>query len=141
MSAILGGQRPRHNAHQRGLFHNDVSPSSMFAVRADQNTYEVLLNDWGSAGTAAELACGNVAIGTRELYYDTSARGTFGAAADLCALVRSVFYLTQATFHPSDANTCAELDTIMEKQLPVWREALGLARAEDYDGLKALLQC
>jgi hypothetical protein len=51
-----------------------------------------------------------------------------------------VFYLTQATFNSSDVNTCAELDAIMEKQLPMWREALGLARAANYDGLRELLQ-
>ena len=127
-------------AHQRGLFHNDVSPSSMYAVHTGDAAYAVLLNDWGSAATAAEIAGGKVNIGTRPLYYNTSARGTFGAAADLCALVQSVFYLTQATFNSSDANTCVELDAIVEKQLPVWREALRLARAADYNGLKALLQ-
>ena len=127
-------------AHQRDLFHNDVSPSSMFAVHTGDAAYTVLLNDWGSAATAAEIAGGKVNIGTRDLYYNTSARDTFGAAADLCALVRSVFYLTQATFNSSDANTCVELDAIMEKQLPMWRAALGLARVADYDGLKALLQ-
>lgn len=125
-------------AHQRGLFHNDVSPSSMFAVRRGGAGYEMLLNDWGSAATAADIAAGDN-IGTRKLYYNTSTRD-FGAAADLCALVRSVFYLTQATFNSSDTNTCAELDAIMEKQLPVWREALALARAANYDGLKDLLQ-
>lgn len=127
-------------AHQRGIYHNDVSPSSMFVVHTGEAEYAVLLNDWGSAATAEEILGGNVNIGTRELYYNTSAPGTFGAAADLCALVRSVFYLTQATFNSSDINTCGELDGIMEKQLPVWREALRLARAADYDGLKLLLQ-
>jgi hypothetical protein len=121
-------------AHKRGLLHNDVSPSSVFAMP----TGDVLLNDWGSSATAAEIKRG-MAIGTRALYYNTSTTRPFGAAADLCALVRSVFYLTQATFSSGDTNTCAEMDAIMEKQLPVWRKALRLARSTNYAGLKALL--
>jgi methyl coenzyme M reductase alpha subunit len=102
-------------AHQRGLFRNDVSPSSIFAVQTGEAAHALLLSDWGSAATAAEMVGANLNIPTRRLYYNnTSAGGTFGAAADLCALVRSAFYLTQATFNSS--------------------------RAANYDGLKALLQ-
>ena len=121
-------------AHGRDLYHNDVSPSCFFAMNGADGSSWILLNDWGSAASAAEIANNSDNIGTRLLYYNA-----FGAAADLSALVRSIFYLTQATFNCSDATTCAELDAIMRAQLPLWREALVLAGNEDYDGLAALL--
>jgi hypothetical protein len=74
------------------------------------------------------------------LFYDVEAQVLFGAAADLCAFVRSVFYLTQATFCYADVVTCRELDELMTSgQLPVWREALDLARVENDEGLGGLL--
>jgi hypothetical protein len=49
-------------AHHRDLFHNDVSPSSMFVVRTDVAGFAVLLNDWGGAAMTAEIADTNDAL-------------------------------------------------------------------------------
>lgn len=126
-------------AHSRNLFHNDIAPSSVFGeTSTPQSGYTVLLNDWGSAASAQEIEQMST-MATRKLFYDITANSSFGAAADLSALVRTIFHLTQATFRPEDATVASELDTIMRKQLPVWRTALDLAAAADYDGLRALL--
>jgi hypothetical protein len=131
-------------AHAANVFHNDVAPANLCAVRGDDGSYRVLLNDFGSATTEEELANVRSAgekIATRVLFYgDATDSLTFGRAADLRALVRSVFFLTQCTFDPTVVTTAAALERVMLEQLPVWREALRLAGIADYNGLTTLLQ-
>ena len=120
--------------HSRELLHNDISPDNIFAVRCSETQYQVFLNDFGSALTMEEVRRTDIAR-TRVLYYDH-----FGADADLLALVRSVFYITQRTFDPSAVRTCAELDAVMLAQLPFWRKALELGTYSHYEQLAALLE-
>eukprot|EP01031_Cornospumella_fuschlensis_P027350 gene27350-33035_t len=124
-------------AHSRNLYHNDIAPSSLFAV-SSQLEVKVILNDWGSAASREELDVAS-SMHTRKLFYNIRARNPFGAAADLAALVRSIFYLTQVTFVLDSASDCVELDAIMRQQLPVWRSALDLSANSNYDGLQSLL--
>lgn len=138
-------------AHERDVYHNDISPSNMFAVvpmlsvsassssSSSAAAAKVLLNDFGSASTLDEIRQG-CKVGTRELYYELSPVACFGAAADLCALVRSVFVLTQYTFDPASVSTCHELDEIMVQQLVFWESALAYARGCDYQMLENLLK-
>jgi hypothetical protein len=128
-------------AHARDVYHNDIAPDNLFAVLDESGAdFFVMLNDFGSAASAAELA-GAFTVETRRLFYRRDKQGKipFGGAEDLRALVRSVFYLTQSTFNANEAETAEQLDAIMFKQLPIWRVALKLAGDADYDALHALL--
>lgn len=130
-------------AHAKDLYHNDVSPYNLFAVCRDDGSYGVMLNDFGSSTNSAELAevnAGRRSIATRALFYaDTSDRLAFGPAADLRALVRSLFYLTQCTFDPATVTTATRLDATMRSQIAMWGVALDLAENADYSALGTLL--
>jgi len=130
------------DAHSKDLFHNDVAPENMFAVKQPTGEYIVILNDFGSAASKDEIQDAHdigEAIGTRELYYSAGSGAVwFGAAADLGALARSVFYLTQATFDTKTVTTAQGLDAIMKAQLPMWGAALRMAAAVDYNALRDL---
>ena len=84
--------------------------------------------------TIEEVKRTNIAR-TRVLYYDH-----FGPAADLLALVRSIFYITQRTFDASAVDKSADLDVLMLTQLSFWREALQLAKDVEYEQLALLLE-
>ena len=120
--------------HSRQLLHNDISPDNIFAVHISKSKYQVFLNDFGSAMTIEEVKRTNIAR-TRVLYYDH-----FGPDADLLALVRSIFYITQRTFDASAVHKCADLDAVMLSQLSFWREALQLAKDVEYEQLALLLE-
>ena len=118
------------HAHNQHLCHIDVSGDNMFAVRQmGGEGYEVLLNDWASSMTYAEVETAEKFF-THALYYDVA---RMGPSEDLTALVRSVFVLTQCTF--SRVQTAAELDQIMRQQWS-WGVALERARASNYDAIR-----
>jgi hypothetical protein len=141
-------------AHDRDVFHNDISPENLFAVIDDgapslstgkapseSESRTVLLNDFGSACSTDELIKG-VKIGTRSMYYmvGNQHRQAFGAIGDLCALVRSVFVITQRTYHPAAIDTAIKLDVVMRSpsQIGFWEVALDCALACNYDSLHDL---
>jgi hypothetical protein len=130
-------------AHAKDLYHNDVSTDNLFAVSQDDGSYRVMLNDFGSSTNSAELAevsTGRRSIATRALFYaDPSDTLTFGAVADLRALVRSLFCLTQCTFDPAAVTTANRLDATMRSQIAIWGVALDLAQNANYSALNALL--
>ena len=111
------------HAHTQEFFHNDIAPQNLFCTVKTNNEVTVFLNDFGSAATREEIDNG-MSIASRPMYYEY---GRFGAAADLLALVRSIFVLTQCTFHPATADSAAKLDAIMRNQLYFWEIALRLA--------------
>lgn len=136
--------RALQDAHTKDLFHNDISPDNLLAVRGPGDGRSVLLNDFGRATSATELAdasSGYRSIATRSLFYANAVGElSFGAAADLRAVVRSVFYLTQRTFDPVSVTTAGTLEAHMRMQLPIWRAALELAGKTDYKALGKLLE-
>lgn len=118
-------------AHQQcDVFHNDISPENLFGVKQEDGSYTAMLNDFGSACSQSELDTG-VRIGTRRLFYDNG----FGARADLVGLVRSIFYLTQATFVYGKVTTAEELDGVMRQQIQFWSTALNFANQMQYEQL------
>lgn len=120
-------------SHSRELCHNDICPENMFAVKDEKNdSYFVLLNDWGSSMTFEEMAAAETFC-THEQYYNVR---NMGAPEDLAALVRSVFVLTQCTISPVE--TVAELDACMQSQWR-WGDALDAALELDYDAVKRFL--
>eukprot|EP01031_Cornospumella_fuschlensis_P034770 gene34770-42106_t len=90
-------------AHSRNLYHNDIAPSSLFAVSSPLEV-KVILNDWGSAASREELEAAS-SMNTRKLFYNIQPE--------------AIFYLTQVTFVLDSASDCVELDAIMRQQLPV----------------------
>ena len=72
----------------------------------------------------------NITIPSRPLYY---AKVRFGAAADLLALVRCVFVLSQQTYNLAEIDTAEQLDNVMRSQLVFWEEALLMASNVNYD--------
>jgi hypothetical protein len=99
VAAYVSLLTPLETSHKSGHFHNEVSPSCF--LLATESPVTMLLNDFGSTATEVELA-GLTRVCTRTLFYDVEAQVPFG---DLCAFVRSVFYLTQATFCYADVVT------------------------------------
>jgi hypothetical protein len=81
----------------------------------------------------------NESIPSRPLYYDTSAEVRFGAKADLLALVRSIFVLSQSTFNLAEMDTAVQLDIVMCSQLVFWEQALLMASTLKYNNLHAHL--
>lgn len=141
-------------AHSRDVIHNDISPENLFAViddgapslstdtaPSDSKSRTVLLNDFGSACSTDEILKGTK-IGTRSMYYMVGSqhRQAFGAVGDLCALVRSVFVITQRTYNPAAIDTARKLDVVMRSpsQIGFWEEALDCALACNYDSLHDL---
>lgn len=120
-------------SHENNLFHNDIAPHNLFGFYHGGEQV-ALLNDFGSATTHEEIQT-LAQIASRPLYYSS-----FGAAADLSALVRSVFVLTQQTFSLDGMDTAQQLDVVMRSQLHFWENAMDLASEVNYDQLQNLLQ-
>lgn len=123
--------------HSRNMCHNDVCPDNMFAVKeVGWALYKVFLNDFGSVTWDEEIEDEGY-FNTRVLFYDV-----MGAAGDLKALVRSIFYITQNTFVPGIVDVASELDWIMcsKNQFQFWEQALTMADDREYASLHLLLQ-
>jgi hypothetical protein len=121
-----------HASHLVELCHVDVCPDNMFAVKIKgTEQYYVLLNDWGSSMTFQEVSSAEKFC-THVLFYEVE---KMGAGQDLAALVRSVFFLTHATF--SSVETVVELDMHMHQQH--WGHVLNSALSCDYKAVELFL--
>ena len=127
------------HAHANDIYHNDIAPQNIFGVFTTSGDVMIILNDFGSATGMAQITS-NASIPSRPMYYDTSAEVRFGAKADLLALVRSIFVLSQSTFNLGDMDTPAvQLDIVMCSQLVFWEQALLMASTLKYNNLHAHL--
>lgn len=126
------------HAHANDVYHNDIAPQNIFGVTPTSGDVTTILNDFGSATGMAQITS-NASIPSRPLYYDTSAEVRFGAKADLLALVRSIFVLSQSTFNLAEMDTAVQLDKVMCSQLVFWEQALLMASTLKYDILHAHL--
>jgi hypothetical protein len=124
------------HAHANDVYHNDIAPQNIFGVAPTSGDVTTILNDFGSATGMAQITS-NISIPSRPLYYDTSAEVRFGAKADLLALVRSIFVLSQSTFNLAEIDTAVQLDRVMCSQLVFWEQALLMASTLKYDILHA----
>ena len=120
-------------AHANDIFHNDIAPQNLLGITLPDNSKIALLNDFGSACGQDTIVNRLSSIASRPLFYREDYG--FGAKADLCAFVRSIFYLTQLTFIPTDLESAEQLDDIICQQIWFWKEALRIAISEDYEGL------
>lgn len=144
ISAFSKLVRTLQTSHSRNLFHLDVCPDNMFAVKTtereretvcDQSeSYFVLLNDWGSSMTSNEVSTKDM-FSTHKLYYDVN---NMGAGQDLAALVRSVYRLTQCTFSPARVHTTGDLDFHIRNQWS-WGVTLDAALQCNYDAVEMFL--
>lgn len=120
-------------AHSNDVFHNDIAPQNLLGITLANKSMIALLNDFGSACGIDTIKKESSTIASRPLFY-TKHQG-FGPEADLCAFVRSIFFLTQLTFIPADVKNAEQLDEIINHQIWFWKDALRLAQLVDYDGL------
>jgi hypothetical protein len=130
-----------HAVHGRGWRHNDVAPANILFRIANNGSPEVFLNDFGSATRFFQPhAMHNPKSRPLFYHYNASSAGfDFGTQADLCALVLSIFDLTQKdAFDIGHITTAKELERVAMRAQP-WKNALIAAKNVDYEGVKAAL--
>lgn len=121
-------------AHANDIYHNDIAPDNLVGTKLPDQSLIALLIDFGSACGQSTIQRRFYSIGTRALFY-CNKEYKFGAKADLCALVRSIFFLTQDTFARATPETAEDLDAIIDQQIWYWKDAMTLAKAVNYEGL------
>jgi len=126
--------------HRRGWLHNDVAPANILFYKVADQPPMVFLNDFGSATNNTRIL--SAAIKSRPLYYSPAATSNafaIGPAADLRALVLSIFVLTQENaFDSIQVTTANQLEEVVLRSRS-WKEALDAAKALDYARVKAAL--
>jgi serine/threonine protein kinase len=124
--------------HEKGWLHNDVAPSNIF-FRITNGPPEVFLNDFGSATKGLQS---NANPKSRALFYHCNASSAgfeFGSAADLRALILSIFVLTQRdAFDRVQVTTATELEKVARQAQP-WSDALSAAKELNYETVKITL--
>lgn len=117
--------------------HNDVCPQNIIVVHNEASEdAQLFLIDFGSACLKKEIES-NPPILSHPLYYDQESNRVFGPQADLAALVRSCYCMTQSTTNSAMLQTASELDREIKRQ---WHEALTLSAQIpcDYNRLEKL---
>ncbi len=128
-------------AHQHDLFHCAISSHNLSCMSdANRENHLVMLRGFDNVRNSSEIG-NNPTKGASSLFYSQDSDQPFGASADLCALVRSVFELTQSTYDLAQVATAAQLDSVIKSkgQLSLWGDALRAAEHCDYDQLHAVL--
>ena len=125
--------------HVLGWLHNDVAPANIFFRKVANQPLTVFLNDFGSATYGQES---QLAVKSRPLFYShntTSGGFACGPAADLRALLLSIFLLTHKnSFDNVQVTTANQLEEVV-RRLPPWNHALDAAWAVNYDAIKRAL--
>lgn len=143
---LIGDYSPLVDAleavHRKGWLHNDVAPANIFFQKMPDGSPNVFLNDFGSATHGVPTSPAVSLIKSRPLFYKPSTFSNafeFGSKADLCALVLSIYVLTQkSAFDSAEVTTASQLEEVAMRAQP-WKDALIAAKNENYGGVKAAL--